>query len=992
MIADNDFGNTASHGPRNRPPSGGAPRRPAKSGFALDPWVLAEGLARRWYWLILAAGVVAAASFFYTRHILRNAYTASVQLIRFETPNSTEFYKPRLLTDQTFASLLKSPELLQRVAKKAQPALTPASLASRLVVSPVRESDVVVVMVAGMDLKQTVALANLYGDEAGQFTADLQRKEALEANHVLTNQLVRMDAELETFNKKIALAPVTTGAQPTTRYAQLRKRLQDTIDQLDVLQSKYLDAHPLVLQKLEEKKLIEKQLAEETKASAGPTSPAGRVDDPEILRQSVQLLQTTRSGLAARQREAQMYIDNPPGYCKIFSPATEKETVVKHTEPKVIFMTVAGGLAGFFAALCLCLLVEILDTRLKTPRDVSRVTELPVLATLSNLNNMTPSEQRNWAFKTWTAIQGKLSSSPNHGLVCGVTSAGTKEGRSTWVNMLAQAASECGFRVLTVATLPPNSPHLADYAGSPHANNNHGSANGKAHRTPPAADVDGHNHSNHAANGNALAPSVLSDPMEVTQQLTGDDPQPMVHIPLPGWVWNLERRKQWQSALQEWRQIENIVILVELPPASEPEAVLLAQNLPNLIWLSDTGVVHAGPTREHLQTLRDARCNLVGSVVNHAPKAAVKDRFSRWTSSLALLLIAGGTLSAAEPQPQAQAQQPPPPRTITVTPVAPQAQPTPAIATNLAFSAYNSQQRAGWQQRFTLGPGDILNFALFGQPEFARTEVPIGPDGRISYLQAQDIMAAGLTIDELRGKLDQELGKFYRTPRTIITPVAYNSKKYFVLGKVVTAGSYSLDHPTSIVEAVARAHGLQTGILDSQNTIDIVDLQKSFLARGGKRIPVDLEKLFQHGDLSQNVALEPNDYLFFAAGVLKEVYVLGEIRLAGPVVHTENLTVVGAISSRGGFTDRAYKSRVLVVRGSLTAPQTFVVDTLATVDARGLDFRLQPKDIIYISWRPFIKAEELLDLAATAFIQSAIASWSGQNIGPFITSPILPSL
>jgi protein involved in polysaccharide export with SLBB domain len=480
--------------------------------------------------------------------------------------------------------------------------------------------------------------------------------------------------------------------------------------------------------------------------------------------------------------------------------------------------------------------------------------------------------------------------------------------------------------------------------------------------------------------------------MEVTQQLTGDDPQPMVHIPLPGWVWNLERRKQWQSALHEWRQIENIVILVELPPASEPEAVLLAQNLPNLIWLSDTGVVHAGPTREHLQTLRDARCNLVGSVVNHAPKAAVKDRFSRWTSCLALFLIAGGTLCAAEPQPQAQAQQPPPPRTITVTPVAPQAQPTPAIATNLAFSAYNSQRRAGWQQRFTLGPGDILNFALFGQPEFSRTEVPIGPDGRISYLQAQDIMAAGLTIDELRAKLDQELGKFYRTPRTIITPVAYNSKKYFILGKVVNAGAFSLDHPTSVVEAVARAHGLQTGILDSQNTIDIVDLQKSFLAREGKRIPVDLEKLFQHGDLSQNVALEPNDYLYFAPGVLKEVYVLGEIRVPGPVVHTENLTVVGAISSRGGFTDRAYKSRVLVVRGSLTAPQTFVVDTLATVDARGLDFRLQPKDIVYISWRPFIKAEELLDLAATAFIQSAIAAWSGQNIGPFITSPILPSL
>src|SRR3982750_2823058 len=113
-------------------------------------------------------------------------------------------------------------------------------------------------------------------------------------------------------------------------------------------------------------------------------------------------------------------------------------------------------------ALVIVLLAELMDSRLKGSRDVERVTDLPILATLGNLNDMSPSEQRAWAFKTWTAIQGKLSSSPNHGLVCGVTSAGTKEGRSTWVNMLAQAASECGFRVLTVATLPPDSPELSE--------------------------------------------------------------------------------------------------------------------------------------------------------------------------------------------------------------------------------------------------------------------------------------------------------------------------------------------------------------------------------------------------------------------------------------------------------------------------------------------------------------------------------------------------
>ena len=45
-------------------------------------------------------------------------------------------------------------------------------------------------------------------------------------------------------------------------------------------------------------------------------------------------------------------------------------------------------------------------------------------------------------------------------------------------------------------------------------------------------------------------------------------------------------------------------------------------------------------------------------------------------------------------------------------------------------------------------------------------------------------MAAGLTVDELRARLDEALSKYYQNPRTIITPVALHSKKYIVLGAV----------------------------------------------------------------------------------------------------------------------------------------------------------------------------------------------------------------
>jgi len=47
---------------------------------------------------------------------------------------------------------------------------------------------------------------------------------------------------------------------------------------------------------------------------------------------------------------------------------------------------------------------------------------------------------------------------------------------------------------------------------------------------------------------------------------------------------------------------------------------------------------------------------------------------------------------------------------------------------------------------------------------------------------------------------------------------------------------------------------------------------------------------------------------------------------------------------------------------------------------------LQPGDLVYVADRPWIKAEELLDHAATAFVESAVVTWAGLNVGPNIIS------
>ena len=296
-------------------------------------------------------------------------------------------------------------------------------------------------------------------------------------------------------------------------------------------------------------------------------------------------------------------------------------------------------------------------------------------------------------------------------------------------------------------------------------------------------------------------------------------------------------------------------------------------------------------------------------------------------------------------------------------------EPTPSVGTNVSLSFSAPVKRAAWQEHLTLGPGDILSMSLLDMPETARAEMPVGPDGRISYLQAANVMAAGLTIDELRSKLEDALKRYYQNPRTVITPVAFRSKHYIIMGAVVSKGVYIFDRPTTVIEAIARAGGLETGLYAAK-TVELADLQRSFLVRHGQRMPVDFERLFQHGDLSQNIALEPEDYLYFASASGNEIYILGEVMNPGAVVFNTRPTLINAIATRGGYTSHAFKSRVLVVRGSLQHPQTFVINTAAILSGKEKDFPLQPHDIVYVSQSPWVIAGEVVDVAVKSFVQA----------------------
>ena len=58
----------------------------------IDPWSLAEAVARRWYWLALGAIAFGVLAFLGAMALWKTSYTATVPLIRHDSPTVAELF------------------------------------------------------------------------------------------------------------------------------------------------------------------------------------------------------------------------------------------------------------------------------------------------------------------------------------------------------------------------------------------------------------------------------------------------------------------------------------------------------------------------------------------------------------------------------------------------------------------------------------------------------------------------------------------------------------------------------------------------------------------------------------------------------------------------------------------------------------------------------------------------------------------------------------
>jgi len=277
---------------------------------------------------------------------------------------------------------------------------------------------------------------------------------------------------------------------------------------------------------------------------------------------------------------------------------------------------------------------------------------------------------------------------------------------------------------------------------------------------------------------------------------------------------------------------------------------------------------------------------------------------------------------------------------------------------------------------YTLGPGDKVEIEMIGEPA-SRIATVVAPDGKIYFNLSAGIDVWGLTLSQAKAQIEAELAKYVRErPQVSLVLRGVESKRIWILGQVQVPGVYPLAGPMTLLEALSLAGGtLSLSAFHQQEsggaTDDLADFGHSFVLRGGRLLPIDFQRLFQQGDLSQNIYLQPDDFVYLPIATSREVYVLGAVAQPRAVPYRNGLTVVGAVASAYGTINGAYMHHVVVVRGSLSKPEMAVVDYRNVLKGQAPDMALQPHDIVYVPFAPYRYLTKYLQLALDTFVSSA---------------------
>ena len=274
-------------------------------------------------------------------------------------------------------------------------------------------------------------------------------------------------------------------------------------------------------------------------------------------------------------------------------------------------------------------------------------------------------------------------------------------------------------------------------------------------------------------------------------------------------------------------------------------------------------------------------------------------------------------------------------------------------------------------KNYLLGPGDILDIRVFGQPELSTSTAQIDSDGNLSSLPFLEtpIPARCRTDKQVQKDIAAAYAKFINNPQVSVRVAERNSRQpATVFGAVRQSTRVEMKRKVRLNELIAVSGGFTeraSGTIQILHTEPLMcpepGEEQEAMPIDGTKIPLQVVKIaeLRAGKVDANPVIRPGDYVLVTEA--EPVYVTGAVAQPNGVYLREQLTLTRALAMVGGTRKEAKLNDVVIFRqkpGSIEQ-DVIHVDVAAIKKNEKPDVLLQAYDVIEVREAGLLSRERL---------------------------------
>ncbi len=246
---------------------------------------------------------------------------------------------------------------------------------------------------------------------------------------------------------------------------------------------------------------------------------------------------------------------------------------------------------------------------------------------------------------------------------------------------------------------------------------------------------------------------------------------------------------------------------------------------------------------------------------------------------------------------------------------------------------------------YRIGPSDLISVTVEQDPAL-NTEGRVGPDGTITMPVVGPVLIGSLTPAQAAARIKAVLEERILTNANVSVVVKqFESDSVSIFGEVVKPGKVPVVRDLTLLQAITATGGPTS---DAGQSIKVLRVAPNGLT---SQLEIPLQDLLD-GAPDVNIPLQANDVISVPHDPEIAVYLLGEVMNPAAVKFkaSQRATLLKAIAEAGGFTDRANRKRIEVIReGVLQGEETRLQANVSRImDGDQPDIRLQDGDRIYV--------------------------------------------